>query len=214
MIDVILPVIRQKDAELLLEDMDANTRPPDRVILIDNTAEVFRSKIVPRVPVLYIRPSKRLGVNASWNIGMALAGAEYVSFLNDDIRISPRFFEGIEDVFQYRPHVGVVCPKTVGDIDAVGYDGSVPNDAMSRREGWAFTVRRALLRAIPPIPESLEIFCGDDWIWHHTRIRSGVWVKQNGNVIYHRPGASASPEYRAALKREKAVFEKIIMGGA
>jgi GT2 family glycosyltransferase len=210
MIEGIIPVIRGKEADLLLDDMEKNTVPPGRVIVIDNTGCGYFP--TTRLPVLYVRPPAPLGVNASWNIGAALAVGEFVSILNDDIRINQRFFEGICGAFSSCPESGVVCPQTTDNPMDVR-----PNPCadyrqllMSKREGWAFTIRRELLDRIPPIPEELKIFCGDDWYWHWARKLGRVWVKQNGNIIYHRPGASAGPEARHFLKAEKNLFAKLI----
>lgn len=207
MIDVILPVIRRDDADLLFSDMEKNTIEPTRVIVIDNTGGGYFPRT--RLPVLYISPPQPLGVNASWNIGSALARESFVSFLNDDLRISSGFFDGIVRTFNSNHNAGVVCPQTSYQLYEVscrvqGYH------VMNRREGWAFTMRRELLHTMPEIPDQLKIFCGDDWYWHWTHKLGKRWIKQAGNIIYHQPGASALPKYKATLKAEKALFAELI----
>jgi hypothetical protein len=212
MIEVILPVIRPELAALLLKDMEANELRPGRVILIDNTPDGWMPDT--KLNLLYARHSRLMtGVNASWNLGAHILRPEtqYVSFLNDDIRVNPLFFKNIVSAFKWLSGAGAVCPQTMDNMSALDVsDARLTISQMRRREGWAFTLRRELLDRIPPIPEALKIFCGDDWYWRWTYRLGYAWVKQLGNWVYHKPGASADPAFQRALKAEKALFAELM----
>jgi hypothetical protein len=79
---------------------------------------------------------------------------------------------------------------------------------MKKREGWAFSFQFSLLKAIPPIPDDLITFCGDDWFWMHTHMKGFRWYKDTGNVVYHKVGAAVKKlGVRYHLRRDKAAFE-------
>jgi GT2 family glycosyltransferase len=121
----------------------------------------------------YHRNRENLGVNASWNAGIAIArarGAEYIAVVNNDVLFAPNWdaslIESLRD-----PKVGVISPlSTYGavpldwprgaerNMNPAGYMGYMPI------LGACFAFRSKLIDEIGPFPEELRIYFGDNWI--------------------------------------------------
>lgn len=212
-LNVVIPVMRWDLASLLLMQMSSNTKPPDKVLIIDNSGDKSYNMPDYRFVLNVIRPGKNLGVNASWNLGLELfRHSGHLCILNDDIQIFPRFFEKVREGFELEPEAGAICPKTVTVWEAfIDNPDSINLYPMKKREGWAFTLRDSVVKEMPPIPDRLEVFCGDDWFWKNTHYRGYKWFGDISNVLYHMVGASLKTHtsLRAKLKREKRAFSEI-----
>ena len=199
----------------LIQDIQNNTRVPDSVILVDNTADPSRNPKItaPNIKTLYF--GGNIGVNAVWNYGIRNCMNSHLSVLNDDIRIPPHFFEATEQVFKKSKNIGIVCPHTVhspDDYDIPNWDGKNDLKQMRRREGWAFTIRNELRKQLPLIPKELFVFMGDNWLWCWTYELNFVWRKDFSTTIYHRIGGALreNRELRALLRDEKRICVQML----
>ena len=220
-IAAVVPTVHYELLAELLKCIEAGTRKPDMLFIIDNSKEGVLT--VPYTgAVEIIRGQNPLTVNESWNIGRQLASDyDVVSFLNDDILVGDMFFQNIETAFSKIYSLGgdggVVCPATTKNI-SVWARRSQPNttpgvyDKMRAREGWAFSISREALDACPLIPiASMRTFCGDDWIWHFTRKAGFDWYKDLDNLIYHAVGKTVKTEkVRQTLKAERRELNRLI----
>jgi len=213
---VVIPMVNRKMAERLLgsiESIEDHSYGLERMIIIDNTGQNKPLDIgLSFSDVLVLKPSKPLPVNPSWEIGIRLSGdVDYVSILNDDVILWPRFFERVASVFRQYPDAGAVCPHTLTPHNA---DRPAPRiHRMKRKEGWAFTMRKALLDNIPPIPEGCRYFFGDNWFWWFTYRKFNMfWYKDTGNVIWHEIGASIKEidGYRRIKEEEKEACSRAL----
>lgn len=198
---------------MLLKSIARNTLQPEQVIIIDNSLIPTPFNFDGQLTCALIRPLEMLGVNASWNMGAELCeDCDAVSILNDDVVLRDDFFEKNARLFQEHEDCGVACPGTIHDLSLLSVAASKRTIVrMRKREGWAFTIRRTLLDQIPPIPEELRTFCGDDWFWTWTHKKEFYWYKDTSNIVYHKVGASVRPlGLNARIKQEKAVFLKLI----
>lgn len=209
---VIIPVVNRSLADALLQSMAGNTILPDSVLIIDNSLGKRPFELKADFPADVIDPGTRLGVNASWNMGIDhTRPCDYVAILNDDVVLGSRFFERNIQVFEKYPDCGVACPHTVNDPAALDADTSARIMRMKKREGWAMSFRWSLLREIPPIPEDLITFCGDDWFWVHTHMNGLCWMKDTGNVVYHGIGEAVKKlGVRSHLRQDKATFKRLV----
>jgi hypothetical protein len=209
-IEVIIPVVNVDLAIELLNDIEKNTLLPKRIIIIDNSKQFFRYNS-PKFITEFYYSSTGL-VNESINLGISKLDrkCDYVSILNDDIRIGNWFFQRIGETFTYHPVCGVACGNTCFDIDKIR-KGKVKYVPMERREGWAFVIRRSLLDKIPPIPHDvLTTFHGDDWIWCYTHKHGLYWFKDVGNTLYHAVGSSILKlGFRSIKRKEHNIWNKL-----
>jgi len=209
---VIIPVVNRELAVMLLDSIAANTVIPDHILIIDNSMNKTAFPIVAGLSVEIITSrGKRLGVNASWNLGICNVGdCDYVAILNDDVVLGKYFFEKNIHAFQTYPDCGVACPETVHRIDKIKEtDGKVI--CMKKREGWAFSFRMDVLKKIPPVPNQLTTFCGDDWFWIQTGMQGYRWYKDTGNIVYHKVGAAVRQlGARKYLNQDKAALQEML----
>ena len=211
MITVVIPVVNPELANSLLANVEANSLKASQILIIDNTAEGYSPEA--DLPITVHRGP--LSVNKSWQWGFSAASkeAELISVLNDDLIIMPNFFESILDAFRYEK-CAVACPFTVtGDqpLALAPFGGCLP---MQKREGWAFTIQKKILDKIRPIPQVLDTFCGDDWIWHETTlIHKMLWWKTFRTTVYHYCGVSVEKMIdREVFRTERQLYTKIARG--
>lgn len=210
-IQVIIPVVNIRMFNILLKNILENTVLPSSIIIINNSSQHIKlPSSFSETKFIIINPPTPLYVNESWNLGISyLSKCDFVSILNDDIEIPKFFFERIAKGFKTFSNAGVICPCTVTRREGVAIFPVVDKYVkMQRVEGWAFTIKKSLLDAIPPIPPALEFFFGDDFFWWYVyRTSPGcLWYKDRGTVIYHAVGTSLrkiDKAKRAQIKRNE-----------
>ena len=220
-IAAVVPTVHYELLAELLKCIEAGTRKPDMLFIIDNSKEGVLT--VPYTgAVEIIRGQNPLTVNESWNMGRQLASDyDVVSFLNDDILVGEQFFQNIEKAFnKLGPECGVVCPETT--IDKTIWDAQPDNrtwakhyNVMRQREGWAWSISKEALAVCPLIPaDILKTFCGDDWIWYYTKKAGFLWYWDMTNMIYHAIGQTVKSEgVRNTLNAERKAFKQLINKG-
>jgi len=189
--EVIIPVVNIELANLLLVSIERNTIQPQRIIIINNSKEVY--KPLPKdLPIeMYFSETGR--VNESINLGISKVSkdCDYVSILNDDLILGPYFFDRIAGIFDQIGDCAVACPQQVFDISEL-ITGPPALVQMMKREGPAMTFRKSVLDQIPTFPHKIiQTFHIDDWFWVWTRYKlKRIWCKDLGNTVYHKVGAS------------------------
>lgn len=230
-IEVIIPVIRPNLILNLLDTIKNNTILPNGVFLIDNIPDRCLFDLVKdymdHIPNLGVgRPHRTMSVNQSWCWGFdVLDTADVYTVLNDDILLNKYFFEMLIETLQ-NSEIQIACPNTIIPHHIAGKvrRRGVPEDIQSTtpspnrhshlkcREGWAYSIRRPFLESIPPIPDSLVWFCGDDWLWHWSVQREVYWFLMRDNWIWHQVGGSLS-EWDTKQRKALLEFEKKILMG-
>lgn len=219
MFSVIIPVLNQLDlTKQLFGCIAKNTLLPSEIILIDNASEEDYSDLSKKyenLNIRYIKNEKNIGVNAAWNEGIKYSNYKYISILNNDIIIPTTFFEKTEKAFQ-DPKVGLVVPNTVKERNYNLEDSNknIIVQNLGKREGWAFTIRKEILNKIDPIPSSLNLFFGDDYLFTCSLIKGYTNIKIMNNYIYHYKNMTIKTEYKEkseniVLRREREEWEKI-----
>ena len=191
--EVIIPVINIDLMKKLLKSIATNTLLPDKIIIINNSNSSI-GDLLPYVDhkiTIYTYYSETTLVNESINLGITKLSkdCDYVSVLNDDIILSDCFFQRNLELLQFDA-CGIACPYTVKTMDKLK-KGRVRIRTMSKREGWAVSMRKSMLDKIPLFPaDRMATFHWDDWIWYHNRDDGLSWYQDRGNVIYHAIGSS------------------------
>lgn len=206
---VIIPVVNRSLASQLLASIATNTIIPDDILIVDNSMSKTAFPHDFDLPLRVIDTKECLGVNASWNLGIrAIGDCDYVAILNDDVVLGKSFFERNIHVFKTNTDCGAACPGTVFNLSELEEKLS-KIILMKKREGWAMSFRWDILKAIPPIPDDLKTFCGDDWFWLQTGLMGYYWYKDTGNIVYHKVGeAVRALGVRKHLRQDKAAFNR------
>jgi glucosyl-dolichyl phosphate glucuronosyltransferase len=94
-VSVIIPTKnRPGDLEATIESLLRQSRPPDEIIVVDQSAARSFTKPIP-VPLRYIHDPQIGGSAEAKNVGMKTAQSDIWVFLDDDVILEPQFLEGL-----------------------------------------------------------------------------------------------------------------------
>jgi poly-beta-1,6-N-acetyl-D-glucosamine synthase len=204
----------------LLRSIDAQTRPPDRLLLVDDgssdgspaLAEAFsrshgyattlrRERRVTGGDRLADAPELR---SFTWALSSFGEPWDVVAKLDADLRLAPRTFAAIEAAFRADARLGVAGPRLLS-VDAAGRDVS-HRTRPEHVEGAAKFYRRACFEEISPIPPIL----GWDTI-DETRARINGWKVRSvpfdeRKPLHLRPTGSHDGAVRGFRRRGAAAW--------
>ena len=195
-IGLVVPIINDRYINGLLNCIEKNSIHPSSVIIIDNSASGIKIETGKRrFHIITHKPPVPLGVNASWNYGLRelAKNNDLISVFNDDLLLENLFFEKMIRLTSIHKEAGVFCPTTVNTQEELNHNlpvGKETGIGMGKREGWAWTIRTSILKDIPPIPDQLKTFCGDDWYWSRCKKLKRPWIKMIDVLCYHFVGIS------------------------
>lgn len=180
----------------------------EKILLFNNSKNNFDIKF-EKIKVFNL--GRNIGVNPVWNHGLKIAESENsdLMLLNDDVLFKPDFFTKTYFALEENRNFGVVCPvslRTKHEFEL--WENPEIKDKysmMRKRNGWAFTINKLFIPKIPLMPHSMEIFFGDDWIWHFTR---QLWIRDETNPIFHSVGLTMkkNKKLRARYHIDKNLF--------
>lgn len=164
-ISVVIPTLQRPDDLEPLVKM-CSEHPLVKEVLLVNNAQTDVSFTYAKLVVL--QQDDNIFVNPAWNLAVRRAQAPYLAILNDDVSFDPELID-LACRLLARPTVGMV-----------GIDGSFINrpreprlqvriathEHVSLGFGMAMFMRRA---DYVPIPESMRIWGGDDWLFLQQR---------------------------------------------
>lgn len=217
-VGVIIPIIQDVFIRELLNNIKNNTIQPVQIIIVDNSNKniIFNTRKM-HSGISIFKPNIPLGVNASWNYGiheLISKGVDLVSVLNDDLLIEKYFFEKLIRLATLNKDAGVFCPETVKAPEMMlksPAPGEEKRERMDKREGWAWTIRSVVAQSIPPIPEELKTWFGDDWYWTYCHKMKRPWIKMINTWCYHYVGQSNKiVDVHKDLKNEREIFKSKI----
>ena len=203
------PCMRPKEMLNALEDIEKQSTPVDRVVIVDNGEDKLRDYLSVdgwKFKLRILDFGENIGTNAVWNLGLR-SEADFVMFFPDDMRFDHHFVKKAIYTFN-DPNVGVVSakiirweeelPKNVDDHYRCGR-------CAGHGKAGVFMIRGSAARKIPLIPKEFFIFYGDDWIDFHIRFRlKMIWTELRWSCARHRYGSGVS----ATLKKTVMVKEK------
>ncbi len=114
-VDIIVCIHNARpEAERCLESVLAHTRPPYRLILVDDgsdpqTAEWLRA-VAARSGAQLLRNDQALGYTRAANQGLAACSASYVVLLNSDTLVTPNWLDRLLACAASDPQIGIVGP--------------------------------------------------------------------------------------------------------
>jgi hypothetical protein len=219
---IVIPFVNETYIHDLLDDIFHNDGRPDIVLLVDNRVGLkpfdFRPSNIQSAVVIY-RPIAPMSVNEVWNWGIKTLMEDYkcdlVSVFNDDLRLERQFFWKMRNLIEDSKNqkYGVFCAETMR-MPNFPLSNEYFTKPMSRREGWAWTIRAEVAKQLPVIPEELRTFCGDDWIYTWCERFGRPWAKMMGVRLFHYIGGTLKTadgtKSRDSLESEKKAFCKAI----
>jgi GT2 family glycosyltransferase len=179
---------RPHDTEACLRSIEAQTEPPARIIVVDQTTPAYDLRAFPEV--LHIHNTALSGLTAARNVGLdtiVLADTDVVFFADDDIEMDPRALECVRLAFEANPDaIGVQCLDAIaheeGRLTAFLRKGRIEVPVL---EGFGMSFR-ATLFATERFDERLRGYSfGEDWEFSHRARRYGVLLVAEGGIVHH-----------------------------
>lgn len=166
---VIIPTL-QRSAELnqLVDQCVAHPRVQEVIVI--NNAPTPLAWTSPKVRVL--QQEKNIFVNPAWNLGVEAANGEYVAIVNDDVLFSDEVFDYAARLLRL-PFVGMVGPDgAFMNRPAVALSHRIASEGhITLGMGVFMAMRR---KDYLPIPDTMKIWGGDDWLYWTQRMPSRV----------------------------------------
>lgn len=153
----------------LMLDLNKQIFPDFNLTIVDqNSIEVGTKEYLEKLThATIIHNPRNLPLNGIWNEFVAKSNKPYIAILNNDIRIPRNFFSDMVAIFSQNKNVGAVLHPT----NKKEYSVATVNELVYQilpwgryRQGWDICMRR---EAWTPIPDTLKIYCGDDFIFEN-----------------------------------------------
>ncbi len=188
--DIILPVYNKPDlTENCLKSIEAKTRTPYRLIIIDNASDERTRKYLEDYKVS--SPDcvlARNGENAGWvkavNQGIRLSSAPYVCIMNNDTVVeTDDWLGGLMALADAEKDIGLVNPDFGEKAPHAGKKAYIEIDFC---RGYCILVKRSVIDAIGGLDESYGLGYYDDDDFSVRAIRAGFrCVKASGVTVRH-----------------------------
>jgi GT2 family glycosyltransferase len=95
--------------------------------VIDNAGRLQKHDDEPEYGVVIVRPGRNIGWEAGLNVGTAMSDADYVIWMNDDVRPqTPDWHKLLVEPMEIDKRIGLVGPRVRGHAN---YQGRIPEDA-------------------------------------------------------------------------------------
>ena len=146
--------------------------------------------------VKMLEQETNIGVNPAWNLGAKLSEMKDLIFMNDDIMFESLFFKYVESLKETDADLGMV------GINVHSADLVKTNDRYYGMNCLFYMHKNNYV----PIPESLKIFYGDDWLVAN--------LKKKNKTIYAAPVKTngilnmSSQNNLTILNAELPIFQK------
>jgi glycosyltransferase involved in cell wall biosynthesis len=168
--------------DLLNQDIDSNITLIDQGSTEDGTSE-YLDDLSKNTHIKVVRNSQNIPLNKIWNDFVENSEDEFVCLLNNDVRICPNFLSSALQIFEKEPGVGFVN-HTTNSSEFSEWDYSLNYVIMDQpyRQGWDPIFRKS---SYSNIPESLEFFYGDDYIYSKLYENGGKGAYVLNSPILH-----------------------------
>ena len=107
---------------------------------------------------------KRQRTNPAWNAGLAQVKTRYAVVLNDDIEVNAGWVERL--VRHHEAGYTHVAASLWREVKNLRVEPGARSLAEAYHKGHLFSMDQKV--EVPPVPDDLSIYFGDDWFyWHH-----------------------------------------------
>jgi len=210
---VIIPVVQTKLADDLLFSIEKNiTYLPSRVYIINNSQKYYHAGL-SKIPVSVTSTTERVGTNDAWRMAFSTLKRDddIICIFNDDILIGPRFFEKLLLLMK---RFSFCVPTIVKSVEQLQSTTGNRHRLLTKRSGCAMCIRQDLFRKIPPIPKSLKVFFGDDWLFSCARVvgLGTPIIRMLDNPVFHYRGVTTHQWgvkfLRKLREEERSIYHK------
>lgn len=90
-----------------IESLMAQTRPPDEVVLVDNSGDARHRPTAERTGAVYVDPGSNLGFAQGVNVGVSAASGDYLLLMNPDSEAEPAMLGTLVEALDANPLAAV-----------------------------------------------------------------------------------------------------------
>ena len=90
-----------------IESLMVQSRPPDEVVLVDNSGDARHRPTAERTGAVYVDPGSNLGFAQGVNLGAGAASGDYLLLMNPDSEAEPSMLEVLLDALEADPPAAV-----------------------------------------------------------------------------------------------------------
>lgn len=199
-----------------LRSLQAQTRPPDQVVVVDDASDDGTVQALGLIPPAYelIRLEANRGQSHARNLGLARASGDLVVFLDADISMRADMLEGLEAALLAKPGASFAYGHYMRKGRLRGQQRAKVWDSVTLRKMNYVSVMSLVRRAHLPMPafdeslRSLEDW--DLWLTMADQGRQGVLVDRCLFDAYYRAG-DITPSTDEARAREAILRKHALM---
>jgi GT2 family glycosyltransferase len=222
---VVATVDRTDELPLLLDSLAAQSRPPARVLVVDQNDDDRLVAVLGAYPSLAIeRLRSAPGLSRARNAALPRLEAGLVAFPDDDCVYPPDLLERVAARFEGDPALGILCGRLedadgraigrwAADRHAVGLD-----DVWHAATSATVFARREVVQRVGPFDEALGLgpdarFRSGEEIDYLVRaLRVGVRVEYDPSVVVVHPLRPAGRAGLASLGRRDGASVGYVLG--
>lgn len=180
----------------------------DEIIIIDNDTDRTPDSFVLRHPkIRKVSFEENIFVNPAWNHGVEWASNDLVCIMNDDLIFDLRTFYRVRNLLSREFNlIGMISSDPLHNQPLLT-DGSIvlrkwDNSFSTFGFGQLMFVHR---KEWIPIPDSLKLYYGDDWIFAMNNIRQKP-IYLITNMMFNTPCAVTSSEVKGTFLETESVL--------
>lgn len=200
---VVIPTLQRAEQLHHLVEQCANHSLVGEVLVVNNASQPLSWE---SAKVRVLQQAQNIGVNPAWNLGAREAKCEFLAILNDDIEV-PDVLLRVAHATLRAPGVGIVGVHP-SCYDRPPQKRDLPRVRPVYSRPWGFGTAMFMRREnYVPIPESLVIFYGDDWLFSRQRHR--CWALTGISLESEHSTTSGAPQFVARGEDEHREFKRL-----
>lgn len=188
------------------ESLQQTDYAPFELIIIDNDShDNSMAQLPSSLDIRVIRNNENRGFGRACNQGAALAGGEFLVFLNPDVTITPHWLAILIEHMREQPEAAIICPTTLfpGDLPL---SAEQPVERTAAVPGAAMLVRRTAWEALGGFDETIFLYWEDtDLCWRAWLAGWQVLADLHAQV-YHQRGGSGGGSRWAAEQTKNGIY--------
>lgn len=195
----------------LLSDLESQTLN-HKVLVVNNGCDENKSIVKPvnKNVKIFDNPNNT-HLNELWN-KFGKNKNKYLTFLNNDVRITDNFLKDTVDVFEREPNVGIVIHMTnnINFINSTELCYKIFKGENAICQGWDFSIRSEIYPEIDT--DKLFIFAGDDYIFAKV-VKEGwdIALVISSPILHHKEKTrELIPEIHKIQQHDTSNFFQII----
>lgn len=198
-------------------------KPNTEVVLVDNGAEESVKKliydyVIGNKNVSAIHNKENIYVNPAWNqiiSAFLQSDSEYLLIMNSDLILQDQWHYVLNSYLSDNKDIPV--PVITDDIGLIDYcyplfDGSYGQEEVFEGiPGVLIILNKAQANLIYPIPETIKVWFGDNWIYDGLRKAGYKTVILKNLLTYHSGSQNVSkvPGISEIIENDKREWEKL-----